>query len=58
MQTFQCPRCKWRLDGLRCLAFPKAIPYEILTGQHDHTKEFKGDNGVRFEPTKDLPSKK
>lgn len=56
MQTAQCPVCKWRLDGLRCVAFPESIPHEILIGQHDHTKEFKGDGGFRFERVKYSPA--
>jgi hypothetical protein len=34
---------------LKCKAFSKGIPEEILTGEHDHTKPFKGDGGITFE---------
>lgn len=34
---------------LRCKAFPELVPYEIMTGQHDHHKPFKGDHGIVFE---------
>tara|TARA_R110000751_G_scaffold49954_2_gene110826 strand:+ start:387 stop:509 length:123 start_codon:yes stop_codon:yes gene_type:complete len=30
------------------------IPDEILTGEHDHNKPFKGDHGIRFEQVKDF----
>ena len=33
-----------------CKAFPKGIPEQIATGENDHTKPFKGDNGIQFEP--------
>ena len=35
---------------LSCKAYPKGIPEAILTGDHDHTKPYKGDNGIQFEP--------
>tara|TARA_R110002020_G_scaffold20552_6_gene70249 strand:+ start:1704 stop:1874 length:171 start_codon:yes stop_codon:yes gene_type:complete len=45
----QCFNCKHLLSGLKCKAFKKIIPNEILEGIHDHTKPFKGDNGIQFE---------
>ena len=36
-----------------CKAFPKEIPEEIWTGENNHTKSYKGDNGIQFEPTKE-----
>ena len=36
-----------------CSAFNDGIPYEILTGENDHTKPYKGDNGIQFEPIED-----
>ena len=41
-------------DKLSCKAYPDGIPKEIITSEHDHTKPFKGDNGIRFEPVEDL----
>jgi len=35
-----------------CKAFPKEIPEEIWTGEVKHTKPYKGDNGIQFEPIK------
>lgn len=32
-----------------CEAFPKGIPAVIWRGDNDHTKPFKGDNGIQFE---------
>jgi hypothetical protein len=45
----QCNRCIHYLKDARCKAFSSIIPIQILTGEHDHTKPFKGDNGIRFE---------
>ena len=46
-----CNKCKYIYsDGQRCRAFSKGIPAIILTGEHDHRKPYKGDNGIRFEP--------
>jgi hypothetical protein len=42
----------------KCKAFPKRIPEEILTGNDDHSKPFKGDGGIRFEPIKVLKQTK
>ena len=46
-----CIYCKL-FEGvpLSCKAFPDGIPTEILTGENDHTKPYKGDNGIQFEP--------
>jgi hypothetical protein len=54
MLPIQCIRCRNLNDYLKCKAFPKGIPEEILTGEHDHIKPFKGDGGIRFEPIKVL----
>jgi len=35
-----------------CKAFKKGIPEEIWTGEHEHSKPYKGDNGITFEPIK------
>ena len=39
---------------MKCKAFPKGIPEKIITGEHDHTNPFPGDNEIRFEPIEDL----
>ena len=54
MQTdLQCAECKHLIGNLKCKAFD-IIPNEIfVSGKHDHTKPFKGDNGIRFEPIED-----
>ena len=52
----QCNKCQnYFKDELKiiCKAFPNGIPNEILTGEFDHTKPYKGDNGLRFEPIKE-----
>lgn len=46
-----CATCKHRskkLPGI-CLAFPDGIPNDILTGKNDHTKPYKGDDGILYE---------
>jgi len=40
-------------DEFICKAYPKGIPEKIITGEHDHTKPFPGDNGIQFEPIED-----
>ena len=57
MLSVQCLRCKHFKDFLKCNAFLKGIPEEILTGEHDHTKPFKGDNGILFKPLEELEEK-
>ena len=53
IQCAQCAHLKQTKDGpLRCTAFPKKIPEKILTGEHDHTEPYPGDNGIRFKPIK------
>ena len=50
----QCPSCKnIRADEKgdpKCNAFPKGIPEAIFSAEFDHTKPFKGDKGIRYEP--------
>ena len=36
--------------GLRCAAYPGGIPDEIIFGEVNHRKPYKGDNGIRFAP--------
>ena len=48
----QCFTCKHLRAGLKCKAFD-FIPNDILEGKHDHTKEYKGDNGIRYEEVDD-----
>ncbi len=38
----------WRITWT-CIAFPGGIPDEVATGQHDHTKPYPEDSGVRWE---------
>ena len=46
-----CYKCKHvGKTGDKCKAFPDGIPIEVLRGKHKHTKPYKGDNGIRFEP--------
>lgn len=49
-ETVQCPVCVHYRGELKCAAFPEGIPELILTGRHDHTEPYSGDNGIRFEP--------
>lgn len=51
----QCSQCAYFYpDGEgrpTCEAFPGGIPDEILRDGFDHTQEFPGDNGYRFNPS-------
>jgi len=48
--SIQCLACKnLRNNMTTCRAFKDGIPVKILTGHWDHTKPFRGDNGIRFE---------
>ena len=56
MESNYCPNCSNLImteEFLVCSAFTKGIPEEILTGEIDHTKPYKGDNGITFEPIED-----
>ena len=63
MQSSQCLECihfRGRSDkrfGFVCDAFPEGIPNEIVTGLFDHTKPYKGDHGIQFEPVEKKASK-
>jgi len=46
-QCFNCIHIR-RDSYQTCNAFPKGIPNKIFTGKYDHTKPYKGDNGIRF----------
>jgi len=56
VESNYCPNCSNLImteEFLVCSAFTKGIPEEILTGEVDHTKPYKGDNGIQFEPIED-----
>lgn len=46
-----CFHCKHLATSEKreCKAFPDGIPIEIWNGNNDHTKPYKGDNGIMFE---------
>lgn len=47
--SIQCLDCgNLNADMITCKAFQKGIPDKILLGHFDHTRPFKGDNGIRF----------
>jgi len=48
----QCDKCKNFIRDNFCKAFPNrsGIPVEIRYGEVSHTKPYKGDNGIQFEP--------
>ena len=55
----QCLYCK-HLDTknswtpvLKCGAYKTKVPLEIIRNEIDHTKPYKGDNGIQFEPIED-----
>ena len=39
-----------------CLAYPDKIPKKIWEGENDHTKKYRGDKGIRYEPIEDNQS--
>lgn len=48
-----CLRCKhYRPDNniMKCAAFPRGIPFPILSSENDHREPFPGDHGIQFEP--------
>lgn len=62
MQSNQCKNCQHyqrenELGKLHCLAFPKGIPEEIITGEFDHHKKYEGDQGFRWEEAEILQEK-
>ena len=50
MNNSQCLMCKHYYGLMKCSAFDDKIPEKIMTGLHDHTKPYPGDNDIRFEP--------
>ncbi len=53
----QCYDCYHFTGDNKCEAFPGGIPRPIHTGEHDHTEEFKGDNGIRFKSLEEFMEK-
>ena len=54
MRTVQCGTCLRYRGALKCDAFPRGIPEDILTGKADHTKPYKGDGDKRFKSTPEM----
>jgi len=53
MTSSQCLRCKHYIFDIKCKAFPKKIPDEIITGMFKHDKKYKGQkNNILFEKVK------
>lgn len=47
--SVQCLDCaNLNNDMVTCKAFPEGIPTKIFNGHWDHTKSFKGDDGILF----------
>lgn len=55
-----CGHCKYfnRNTLISCKAYPDIIPHEIISGEVDHTKPYKNDNGIRFEYHNDINTNK
>ncbi len=45
----QCNFCKYRFDKTKCNAFPERIPNKILFNIFNHSNNYPGDNGIRYE---------
>ena len=45
----QCLTCTHSYHDGTCVAFPDGVPDAILFGGFDHTKEYPGDKGMRYE---------
>ena len=51
--SIQCLACNNLNNNMTtCKAFPEGIPEKILIGKFDHTRPWRGDNGIRFERIK------
>jgi len=48
MISQQCISCIHYRMGSKCDAYPDKIPYEIISGQVDHKRPYKNDNGITF----------
>lgn len=49
-----CNRCRHVNPGIAsCAAYPHGIPAEVLDGTVQHTKPYKNDKGIVFEPVED-----
>ena len=44
----QCMSCRHYKKTRSCTAFNE-IPFDILTGRHDHRKPYPGDKGILYE---------
>ena len=44
-QSSYCYECIHYLGSGKCLAYPKKIPWSILSGDEDHEKKRKGQKG-------------
>ena len=51
-----CEFCKHFKKDLSCTAYPKGIPWPILSGEVAHDKPLNDDNGIQFEPIEDKPN--
>ncbi len=48
--SIQCLACNNLNNNMTtCKAFPDGIPIKIFAGHWDHTKSFRGDNGIQYE---------
>ena len=50
----KCMNCEYYIESDDmsdcCKAYPKGIPLEIFREEVDHTKPYKGDNGIQYKP--------
>jgi len=52
----QCAFCKHLNGPRKCDAFAVIPDVIFITGEHDHTQPYEGDNGIQFEPVDGKPA--
>lgn len=51
---YSCKHFDKNSSNRKCKAYPKKIPNRIFAGRVLHTKPLPNDNGIQYEPIKEL----